>query len=185
MEQALTFASIILGVAVAFELENLNRLIRSDNVRWHWAQPVFATFVLLFIMFYWWTIARSPDEPISFGEFLPIMWSLVLLTLLAAVALPENKDPEKPVDLAQYYQKNRRYMWGLIVGIGIPFESRWLYSMAQRSETVLEFLGYAFGDLISWATIIAMMFVRRWWMIATGFVILSLGPITWLSRTLG
>ena len=42
MGQALVFASIILGVAVAHELGNLHSLIRSRNVRWYWAQPIFA-----------------------------------------------------------------------------------------------------------------------------------------------
>lgn len=35
MEQALVLASIVLGVGIAFEMENLNRVLRASKVRWH------------------------------------------------------------------------------------------------------------------------------------------------------
>ena len=89
MEQALVFASIVLGVAVAFELQHLNTLLRSKNVKWHWAQPIFALFVLLTIMSFWWMIANraNSEEAMTLARFLPIMWILVLRNLLAAAAL--------------------------------------------------------------------------------------------------
>ena len=182
MQQALVFASIILGVAVALELTNLHHLLRSKTVKWHWAQPVFAVFVLLIVMFFWWSLAKNPDGEISFGSFLPIMWSLVMLVLLSAVALPDRIEGQ--IDLAQYYRQNRRYMWGLLILAGIPLQGQWLYKKAVTSGTLAEFLFATSGDLIAWATIIAMMFVRRWWLVAAGFAILALGPIAWLSRTI-
>ena len=110
MEQALVFASIVLGVAVAFELENLNRVLRSDKVTWHWAQPAFALFILLSIIAYWWGAASQPDRQITFVQFMPVMFQLVMLVLLAAVSLPD-KIGEDGVDLSEYYQSNRRYQW--------------------------------------------------------------------------
>jgi hypothetical protein len=182
MEQALVFASIILGVAVALELTNLHHLLRSNNVRWHWAQPIFAFLVLLILMFFWWSLARNTEGQMSFGSFLPIMWSLVMLVLLSAVALPDRLDEE--VDLADYYQENRRYMWGLLVLAALPLEGQWLWSVAMRTSSVGEFAMTALGDLIAWATIFAMMFIKRWWLVAVGFAVLSLGPVAWLSRTI-
>jgi len=32
---------------------------------------------------------------------------------------------------------------------------------------------------------IALAFIRRWWVIALGMALLSMGPINWLSRSLG
>ncbi len=182
MEQALVFTSIILGVAVAFELENLNRLLRSKEVRWHWAQPIFAIFVLMILMFFWWSLAKNPEGTISFGAFLPIMWSLVMLVLLSAAALPDKV--EGGVDLAQYYQENRRYMWGLLLLAAIPLEGQWFYQVAVTSTSIGEFIGRATGDIVAWTMIIAMMFIRRWWLVAVGFAVLSLGPLAWLSRTI-
>ncbi|KLI63204.1 hypothetical protein [Aurantiacibacter marinus] len=185
MEQALVFASIILGVAVASELGNLHHLIRAKNVRWHWAQPLFAVLVIFFITRFWWTLAADTDRAITLGEFVPILWSLVLLTLLASVALPDKIDPEKGIDLAQYYQDNRRYQWGLILLIALPLQGAWMLGVWQESETVARFLERTMGDNIAWALMIAMMFVKRWWLVAIGMAIISLGPIAWLSRTLG
>jgi len=182
MEQALVFTSIILGVAVALELTNLHHLLRSKKVRWHWAQPIFAAFVLILLMFFWWSLAKEPEGTISFGAFLPIMWSLVMLVLLSAVALPDRL--EDPVDLAEYYLQNRTYMWGLMLLAALPLEGQWLYKVAMQTSSLGEFLGWAGGDLMAWSVIIAMMFVRRWWLVAVGFAILSLGPIAWLSRTI-
>jgi len=34
MEQALVFASVVLGVAVALELDHFSKVIRTKNVRW-------------------------------------------------------------------------------------------------------------------------------------------------------
>ncbi|QIG79258.1 hypothetical protein [Stakelama tenebrarum] len=182
MNQALTFASIVLGVSVAFELENLNRLIRHKGVRWHWAQPLFALFVLLLIMFYWWSIADRPEGRISLGAFLPIMWSLVTLALLSAAALPDKL--ENGIDLAEYYQRNRFYLWGLVILTGLPIEIRWLYTVATNSSDIVSFFLRAGGDLVAFAAMIAMMFVRRWWLVALGFAINAIGPIAWLSRTI-
>ncbi len=184
MDQALVFASIILGVAVALQLENLHRLLRFAEVKWHWAQPLFALLVLLLLMFFWWSLADNQSGSITLGEFLPIMWSLVLLVLLSAVALPEVEKGET-TDLAAYYQANRRYMWGLVLLAGLPLGSEYLYRVATTSQSLSEAFDRGVGDLVAWLVIIAMVFVRRWWQVAVGFAILSLGPITWLSRTLG
>lgn len=182
MEQALVLASIVLGVAVAAELTNLHHLLRSTKVKWHWAQPVFAVFVLMILMFFWWTLAKNPEGELSFGEFLPVMWSLVTLVLLSAVALPD--DLEGGVDLAEYYQKNRRYMWGLLLLTALPLEGQWFYKVAMTTSSFGEFFSRASADLLAWSMIIAMMFIRRWWMVAVGFAVLSLGPLAWLSRTI-
>ncbi len=48
MEQALVFASIILGIAVSDEIVSLNRLLRARaRVRWDWPPLAIAALVLL------------------------------------------------------------------------------------------------------------------------------------------
>ena len=108
MEQALVFASIVLGVAVASELNNLHKLLQSNNVKWHWAQLAYALLTLLTMMSVWWMLANVDlTQKISLAGFLPAMWVLVLLNLMAAVALPDWI-PEDGVDLAEYYQEKRQ-----------------------------------------------------------------------------
>lgn len=184
MEQALVFASIILGVAVAFELENLHRLLRSKLVKWHWAQPLFAIFVLLTIVSYWWGLAAQVDGRITIRAFLPIMFALIMLVLLAAVSLPEKAD-EKAVDLADYYQQQRRYQWFLMALYAWSINLVWFYNVTQEVNNVGDFLRTVAGDLFGGAIMIVMIFVRRWWQVALGMAILSIGPLLWLGRSLG
>ncbi|WP_271077461.1 hypothetical protein [Aurantiacibacter sp. MUD61] len=184
MEQALVFASIVLGIAVAFELQHLNTLLRSRNVKWHWAQPLFALFVLMTIMSFWWMIASGRFEgEISLLRFLPIMWVLVLLNLLAAVSLPDNV-PEEGLDLAQYYQDNRRYMWGLYVLVLGPLAINWIFVGFTRSNNLRELLPYLGSELPPLLVMIMLIFARRWWLIAVGYALLSIIVFNWLFRTL-
>lgn len=184
MEHVLVFVSIVLGVAVAFELEHLNKLLRSKNVKWHWAQPLFALFVLLTIMSIWWMIAgRRIEGDMTMGQFLPIMWVLVVLNLLAAASLPDQV-PEEGIDLAEYYQDNRRYFWGLYLLFFAPLGLSWFNFAANKAETVGDFFTYASGDLIGLLIIIYMFFARAWWTVAIGYVGLAYISANWLFRTL-
>ena len=184
MEQALVFASIVLGVGIAFELENLNRLIRAENVRWHWAQPLFAVLILLLIMSYWWSIASRSEESITLGEFVPIMWTLVTMNLLAAISLPDRIG-EHGVDLAAYYQRNRRYMWSLGFLSGLPHELQFLTQAAQAAPDITTWLKWVALDLVVYGTLASLIFIRRWWLVALGMAIVALSTVSWFSRSLG
>lgn len=184
MEQVLVFVSIVLGVALAFELDHLNKLLRSKRVKWHWAQPLFALFVLLSIMSFWWMIAgREVPGPMTLARFMPIMWVLVLLNLLAAAALPDEI-PEEGLDLAQYYQDNRRYLWGLYGLFFLPLGANWVVYAARKAESIGQFLAFAGGDLGGLAIIAFLFFARKWWAIALGFAALSLIVGSWMVRAL-
>ncbi|MDJ0643431.1 MAG: hypothetical protein QNJ15_11480 [Erythrobacter sp.] len=190
MEQALVLASIVLGVAIAFELEHLNGVLRAKNVKWHWAQPLFALFVLLTIIAFWWGAvnwsenASDSDEPFSLGRFLPMMFQLVLLALLAAASFPD-KIGEDGLDLAQYYQENRRYQWTLMAlyfwAVYVGFVSHVL----QTSESVGEVVNAIAFDTIYAIALTSMIFLRRWWQVAIGFAIAAIAPAVWFTRTLG
>lgn len=184
MEQALVLASIVLGVAIAFELEHLNNVLRSKLVRWHWAQPIFALFVLLSIISYWWGAASNAEGAITLGEFLPIMFQLIMLALLAAVSFPDQV-PEDGVDLAQYYQDNRTYQWTLMALFFWSVTANWFYSMARDGLDFWTMVTAASGDLFAGLIIVAMIFAKRWWQVVLGFVILSAAPVLWVSRSLG
>lgn len=183
MEQALVFASIVLGVAVAFELGNLNGVLRAKNVRWHWAQPVFAFLVLLSIIAYWWMAANKASGPITLGEFLPIMFQLVMLVLLAAVSLPD-KIEDDGIDLAAYYQENRVYQWLLMALYMWSLHIAYIAYSWRHADSVGQFITFIAFDTIAGLIIIAMIFIKRWWQVALGFALLSTGPALWVSRTI-
>lgn len=190
MEQALVLASIVLGVAIAFELEHLNGVLRAKNVKWHWAQPLFALFVLLTIIAFWWGAvnwseqAGNSDEPFSFGRFLPMMFQLVLLALLAAASFPDTID-EGGLDLAEYYQENRRYQWTLMALYFWAVYTGFFVNVVQTSETAGEVFNKVIFDTVYAIALTSMIFLRRWWQIAIGFAVVAIAPAVWFTRTLG
>ncbi|MDE1466350.1 hypothetical protein [Aurantiacibacter sp. D1-12] len=184
MEQALVFASIVLGIAVAFELQHLHQLLRAPNIRWHWAQPLFAFFVLLSIMSIWWMIAgREIEGEMTLARFMPIMWGLVMLNLLAAVALPD-KIPEEGIDLAEYYQANQRYMWGLYILFFLPLGVNWFVYSMRRAENISQFVQLISGDMLGLCAFVFLFFARKWWLVAVGFAGLATLSLSWLTRAL-
>ena len=185
MEQALVLISIVLGVAITLELENLNRLIRSKQVRWHWAQVIFAFFALMIVLVFWWMMASKSDAgAITLGEFLPIMLLMVIIVLMAAVALPDKIPAEGKLDLRDYYMENRKYQWGLVAALIGLIGLGWMQVLYGRHG----FWGAILNGWREWVPFLLaiwMMFANRWWKVGIGYAAMSFIPIAWLSRTLG
>ena len=183
-EYTSVLASIIIGLGLVDILVSLNRLIRAGRlVRWHWAAPAAALLVVLTLIQIWWSLYRPQDSSITIGQFLPLFLELVILFLLAAAALPDDVAPEG-VDLKAYYHRNGPYFWSLFTAaLG------WLLLVevigALVDGSLLEFLGQRVVDVLVLVVFTSLIFVRRLWWHAVALVLLSSGPIGWLSRSLG
>ena len=184
MKDALVLVSIVLGVAITFELEHLNKVLRAPGVRWHWAQPAFALFVLLSSISFWWNAASIKQETLALGEFLPVMFQLIMLALLAAAAFPDRV-PEEGIDLAQYYQNSRVYQWVLMNLYFWSIHIAYVYKVAMRTGDFGTFAMQVGPDTIGALILFAMIFLKKWWQVAIGFAFISLAPLIWLTRTLG
>lgn len=184
-EQALVFASIIVGLAVADQLNSLHRLLkRRQQVRWDWLTLWVATLVLLTLVQVWWGLAAEQPGSVSIGAFLPILVTLIILFLLAAASLPDET-PEAGLDLKAFYRDQHRYLWTLYsLALG------WLTIVnlaeeVRNGQSIVSALNYKSGDLIVLALMISLIFLRQRWWHALALLFLSIGPIGWLSRTLG
>jgi hypothetical protein len=184
MEQALVLVSIVLGVAIAFELEHLNNVLRAPNVKWHWAQPAFGLFVLLTIIAFWWGAADQEGRSLTLGEFLPVMFQLILLALLAAVSFPDRV-PAEGISLADYYLANRRYQWILMALYFWSIHLGFMIRSARTSDSLGQYLLLVGPDSLMALLILGMIFARKWWQVGAGFAILSLAPAVWLFRVIG
>ncbi len=184
-ESALVFASLIVGLAVADQLNSLHRLLKRRHVvRWDWLTLWVAGLALLTQVQVWWGIAGQPAGSVSIGAFLPTLVTLIVLFLLAAVSLPDEV-PEEGTDLKAHYAAQHGYIWSLYsLALGwLTLVNIVRYSSEDRS--LAGTLGYKGGDLLVLAVMISLIFVRaRWWHVAA-MAVLSLGPLGWLSRTLG
>ncbi|GAA0869359.1 hypothetical protein GCM10009116_11950 [Brevundimonas basaltis] len=183
-EYTSVLASIIIGLALVDILVSLNRLIRAGRtVQWHWAAPVAAVFVVLTLIQIWWSLYRPDDSAITIGQFLPLFVELVILFLLAAAALPDDV-PAEGIDLKAYYHRNGPYFWGLFTAaLG------WLLLVDVVENALngllLAYLGERIFDFAVLGVFASLVFVRRLWWHAIAILLLSSGPIGWLSRSLG
>lgn len=183
-EYTSVLASIIIGLALVDVLVSLNRLIRAGKaVKWHWAAPAATILVVLTVIQIWWALYRPEDASISIGQFLPLFVELVILFLLAAAALPDEV-PAEGVDLKAYYHRNGPYFWGLFTAaLG------WLLLIdAIENATngvLLAFLSQRIIDFVVLGVFASLIFVRKLWWHAIAMLLLSSGPIGWLSRSLG
>lgn len=177
-------ASIIIGLALVDVLVSLNRLIRAGKlVRWHWATPAATVLVVMTLLQIWWSLYRPEDTGITIAQFLPLFVVLVILFLLAAAALPDEV-PDEGVDLKAYYHRNGPYFWSLFTAaLG------WLLLVDAiqnaMNGVLLDFLSQRIVDFAVLAVFTSLIFVRRLWWHAIALLLLSSGPIGWLSRSLG
>ncbi len=183
-EYTSVLASIIIGLALIDILVSFNRLVRAGKaVKWHWAAPAATVLVILTLIQIWWTLYRPEDASVTIGEFLPLLVQLVILFLLAAAALPDDI-PSDGVDLKAYYHRNGPYFWALFAAaLG------WLLLVNAIENALngvlLAWLGQRIVDFVVLAVFISLVFVRRLWWHAIALLLLSSGPIGWVSRSLG
>ena len=184
-EYVSVLASIVIGLALVDILVSTNRLIRAGpQVRWDWAAPVASVLVVLTLIQIWWGLYQPEDRPMTIGQFLPLLVELVILFLLAASALPDEV-PAEGIDLKAYYHRNGPYFWGLFTaGLG------WLILVGAAQFVIAgaspwPYLAQRWVDVVILGVFASLIFVRNRWWHAIAFLILSLGPIGWLSRSLG
>ena len=185
MEGALIFASIIIGLAVADQLISLHRLLRKRReVRWDWAAPAVALLVLLAQVQIWWSLAQRHGT-LTIGEFLPILGLLILMFLLASAVLPDEV-PRKGIDLKAYYHDNGSYIWSLFAAASGMGTATRLVADLQAGAPALPLLTERIPEFVVLGVIVSLIFIRRrWWHAAALLLLAGVGPVLWLSRSLG
>ena len=183
-EYTSVMASIIIGLALVDVLASLNRLIRAGGlVRWHWAAPLASVLVVLRLIQVWWSLYSPQDTGLTIGQFLPLLVELVILFLLSAAALPDAVTTDG-IDLKAYYHRNGPYFWSLFTAaLGWPIAMHIVE--AVTNGTPLDLLSGRLIDLGVLVLFASLIFIRKLWWHAIAMLLLSAGPIGWLSRSLG
>ena len=83
----------MIGLAVADLSFSPHRLLRQGStIKWHPIVPLVGLLVLCFILNLWWGLfGVSQAEEITFLGFLPTVFMLLILFLLAAAVFPDEK----------------------------------------------------------------------------------------------
>jgi hypothetical protein len=124
-EFILSFASILVGLALADIAASLHRLLRARaRIRWDWLPLAATGLVVMTVIQFWWAfygIGRAAAWT-SYGRFLPLVALLIVMFLLASAALPDEVVAGE-TDLSAYYAENSRYFWtlfSLFIMLAVP-----------------------------------------------------------------
>jgi len=181
-EYLLLFALIVLGVAVNDLAVSLHRLF-GRPVRWDALAPLAAVVAFLKIVSQWWTWYGGAGlaSALTFELFLGILTGSVLLSLLAACALPDERPPGEAIDLKAHYARFAGQYW-------ILFLLHWL--VARGMSVLAEVSTTGTVDVIKSTYLIpplaaSLIIVRtRWWhgLCLVGFTAYYISQL--LGRTL-
>ena len=108
--------SIIIGLGLTQLLTAVGRIVRHrDRVRFDWLPLLWAAVLLVVFVQVWWSMfGLRGHTDWTFLEFLIVLTQTATLYLMAAVALPEQPE-DSGVDLAQHYDRQHRWFFGLFL----------------------------------------------------------------------
>ena len=185
-EYLIIFAAILIGLAVADLSFSLHRLLRHGrSIQWHPIVPLVGFLVLCFILNLWWGLYRiSQVDEFSFIQFLPNVFMLLTLFLLAAAVFPDEK-LEKGASLLEYYLDSRKQIWGLFsLYFVIVVINRILDGVAE-GITLAQHFDLAMENVIGALMCFGLMWTRsmiaHWAVVIFGLVITG---ISWSGATL-
>jgi hypothetical protein len=181
-EYVATFASIILGLAVADLATSFLRLLKAPGpVKWDWIPLLVALHVLLAIIQYWWSSYDTWQRAPSIGIFLIPLVSMILIFLVASAALPDEV-PEKGINLRDHYFGYQKFFWGLFAAyVASTSVGRIVHLVVTGTVRNPPVFVYTF---VSMGLMILLMFSKRRWVHGAVVVVLTVTPLVrWMSQT--
>lgn len=173
-EYITALVAVVIGLAIADLATSLHRLLRNRKiVRWDWVTPLAALLILAELFNLWWRWRGFSGT--TAGEVIPYFFALILIYLAASITLPDEV-PTEGVDLAGYFDDNRRYFWlvyASYVGLLIVLIS---IRDLQRGLTASDLWSRYYFDYPWLVAAYAMIFVRKRWI--NGVVMLA--SLGWL-----
>lgn len=177
-EYLLTFAAVVLGLAITDLAMGLSRLLHAGSrVTWGVVTPLAAIVVFLKIISQWWTwyAAQSMAQAASFEMFIVVMIGAVLLFLLAAALLPEVRTGTDRIDLPAHFTYVQRRFWLLFVAHSVVMNAVSIWAEMQLQEARLDLISPVY--LIPVAAL-ALAFVRLRWLQTVSMAILIMIYLT-------
>ena len=129
-------------------------------------------------------VAGAAGNLVTIGQFLPVLLILILYFLLSAATLPEPAD-EHALDLTRYYDDNSRYIWSLFLLASLfstTFET--VQSAPADRSVATHLLNRSLDLLLLPAAMLSLIFIRKRWWHWVVLALLSIGPVSWLSRSI-
>jgi len=177
-EYLLTFAAIVLGLAITDLAMGLSRLLHAGSrVTWGLLTPLAAVVVFLKIISQWWIwyAAQSMARTASVELFIVVMIGAVLLFLLAAALLPEVPTGTDRIDLPGHFTYVQRRFWLLFVAHWMVMNGVSIWAEMQLQGARLDLMSPTY--LIPIAAL-ALAFIRQRWVQTVSMAILIIIYLT-------
>ena len=171
-EYLILFAAILIGLAVADFSLSLHKLLRSGrSIRWHPIVPVTGFIVLCLILNLWWGLYAdyAKTTEMTFADFLPQVFMMLALFLLASAAFPDEQ-LEQGSALKAYYQDNQFHFWGIFAVYLALVMVNTLVLGSEPDWTFRDYVQRGWGNALAMAFSIFLMFTKRMvfhWLMAT------------------
>jgi hypothetical protein len=130
IDLAVVLITIIYGLFLTDLFASLHKLLRNENVKWHWLPSLSAWFVFLIILKNYWSIADGDNQWFNIISFVVYCHLFVLIYLLVASVLPDEV-PSNGINLKEYYFTNSRYFWTLM---SLVIVGSFVISLFRNSE---------------------------------------------------
>lgn len=130
-EFTLGLFSVLIGLAIADIATSFHRLMRSRlPVRWDPLALLAALYALLLAIGMWFDLwgVRNVASARTFFFYLVMLTQLFLVFLVCAASLSDDVQPEG--DLREFYRRNRRYFWSLVLAFQVVYLLLGLYFTA-------------------------------------------------------
>ena len=119
MEFVLVALAILIGMGIAEILRGFADLIRAQSVDLDPRHLVFATWVLLILLQFFWAMWRvQQKDSWTFPEFLLFLLPAILMYVIGRVSFPKEMDG---TDLGRYYDRVCPALWGLTAALYVSF----------------------------------------------------------------
>jgi len=115
-EYALGIFAVLIGLAIADIAASFHRLLRNrSRVTWDPLALLAALYALCMAVYMWFDIwgIRHFHLTRHFFFYIGLVLQLFILYLLAAGSLPDEQ-ADGPIDLREYYARNRQHFWRLM-----------------------------------------------------------------------
>ena len=115
-EFALGLFSVLIGLAIADIATSFHRLMRAQpRVRWDPLVLLSALFAIVITVGMWFDLwgIRNATSVRHFFLYLALVGTFFVLFLIAASSLPDHAS--EGLDLREFYGRNRRYFWSLVM----------------------------------------------------------------------
>jgi hypothetical protein len=149
-EYALGLFSVLIGLAIADIASSFHRLMRGRQaVIWDPLTLLAALYALLIAIGMWFDLwgVRNVAAARHFFFYLIMVADLFIVFLIAAASLPD--DPESARDLREFYARNRRYFWTLIMLFQAGYILLGIYFAGGLLSRAPAYYRYAFATQMS------------------------------------